>query len=149
MMTPTPHENDSSFLPSSVVTAAPHNVSDSFTAATCQQDVSDHFQVNDGVIRFGTKQAGDVSLTLGLRHTGNMPDNKNPSFSVRDFGDFQTAFVASLFINQLIIVYFCLLIYWNMFYSSLHKLLKFLLCIPSRKKKRSTHKLIYLAIKVL
>ncbi|CAF2049637.1 BnaA09g41850D [Brassica napus] len=88
MMTPTPHENDSSFLPSSVVTAAPHSVSDAFTAATCQQDVSDHFQVNDGVIRFGTKQAGDVSLTLGLRHTGNMPDNKNPSFSVRDFGDF-------------------------------------------------------------
>ncbi|KAF2617834.1 hypothetical protein F2Q68_00042036 [Brassica cretica] len=88
MMTPTPHENDSSFLPSSVVTAAPHSVSDSFTAATCQQDVSDHFQVNDSVIRFGTKQAGDVSLTLGLRHTGNMPDNKNPSFSVRDFGDF-------------------------------------------------------------
>ncbi|CAN6979435.1 unnamed protein product [Brassica rapa subsp. trilocularis] len=88
MMTPTPHENDSSFLPSSVVTAAPHSVSDAFTAATCQQDVNDHFQVNDGVIRFGAKQAGDVSLTLGLRHTGNMPDNKNPSFSVRDFGDF-------------------------------------------------------------
>ncbi|CAH8367963.1 unnamed protein product [Eruca vesicaria subsp. sativa] len=87
MMTPTPHENDSSFLPS-VVTAARHSVSDAFTTVTCQQDVSNHFQVNDGVIRFGTKQAGDVSLTLGLRHTGNMPDNKNPSFSVRDFGDF-------------------------------------------------------------
>ncbi|KAL7141261.1 hypothetical protein ABFS83_08G041700 [Erythranthe nasuta] len=34
-------------------------------------------------IRFGAN-AGDVSLTLGLRHAGNMPE-KNP-FSVRDFG---------------------------------------------------------------
>ncbi|VVB08818.1 unnamed protein product [Arabis nemorensis] len=89
-MTSTPHENDSSFLSS--VAAASHGVSDSFTVATCQQDGSD-FHVDDGVnvIRFGTKQAGDVSLTLGLRHAGNMPDhsnNKNPSFSVRDFGDF-------------------------------------------------------------
>ncbi|KAF8083493.1 hypothetical protein N665_0770s0015 [Sinapis alba] len=89
MMTSTPHENDSSSLPpsTSVATAAPLGVSGAFTVATCQQDVSD-FHVEDGVIRFGTKQAGDVSLTLGLRHTGNMPDNKNPSFSVRDFGDF-------------------------------------------------------------
>ncbi|KAG2308183.1 hypothetical protein Bca52824_027931 [Brassica carinata] len=89
MMTSTPHENDSSSLPpsTSVATAAPLGVSGAFTVATCQQGVSD-FHVEDGVIRFGTKQAGDVSLTLGLRHTGNMPDNKNPSFSVRDFGDF-------------------------------------------------------------
>ncbi|XP_059623747.1 BEL1-like homeodomain protein 4 isoform X2 [Cornus florida] len=35
------------------------------------------------LIRFGTN-AGDVSLTLGLRHAGNLPEN-NP-FSVRDFG---------------------------------------------------------------
>ncbi|KAG8384506.1 hypothetical protein BUALT_Bualt04G0125000 [Buddleja alternifolia] len=35
------------------------------------------------LIRFGTN-AGDVSLTLGLRHAGNLPE-KN-SFSVRDFG---------------------------------------------------------------
>ncbi|KAF8050279.1 hypothetical protein N665_2010s0002 [Sinapis alba] len=89
MMTSTPHENDSSSLPpsTSVATAPPLGVSGAFTVATCQQGVSD-FHVEDGVIRFGTKQAGDVSLTLGLRHTGNMPDNKNPSFSVRDFGDF-------------------------------------------------------------
>ncbi|KAJ4844866.1 hypothetical protein Tsubulata_004357 [Turnera subulata] len=38
------------------------------------------------LIRFGTTAAaGDVSLTLGLRHAGNMPE-KNPAFSVRDFG---------------------------------------------------------------
>ncbi|KAG6775811.1 hypothetical protein POTOM_019307 [Populus tomentosa] len=37
------------------------------------------------LIRFGTSTAGDVSLTLGLRHAGNVPD-KSPTFSVRDFG---------------------------------------------------------------
>lgn len=86
-MTLTHHESDSSFLPS--IAAASHGGSDAFTVATCQQDVSD-FHVDDGgvnVIRFGTKQSGDVSLTLGLRHSGNIPD-KNTSFSVRDFGDF-------------------------------------------------------------
>lgn len=35
------------------------------------------------LISFGTA-TGDVSLTLGLRHTGNLPE-KSP-FSVRDFG---------------------------------------------------------------
>ncbi|XP_061374443.1 BEL1-like homeodomain protein 4 [Gastrolobium bilobum] len=39
--------------------------------------------IGSTLIRFGTT-AGDVSLTLGLRHAGNMPD-KSP-FSVRDFG---------------------------------------------------------------
>ncbi|KAJ6398496.1 hypothetical protein OIU77_019318 [Salix suchowensis] len=33
----------------------------------------------------GPPAAGDVSLTLGLRHAGNMPE-KSPTFSVRDFG---------------------------------------------------------------
>lgn len=37
------------------------------------------------LIRFGTT-SGDVSLTLGLRHAGNVPE-KNP-FSVRGFGGF-------------------------------------------------------------
>lgn len=38
------------------------------------------------LIRFGTT-AGDVSLTLGLRHAGgNLPDKAPPPFSVRDFG---------------------------------------------------------------
>lgn len=37
------------------------------------------------LVRFGTT-TGDVSLTLGLRHAGNIPDN-NPSFSLRsEFG---------------------------------------------------------------
>lgn len=39
--------------------------------------------IGSTLIRFGTA-AGDVSLTLGLRHAGNMPE-KTP-FSVRDFG---------------------------------------------------------------
>ncbi|XP_050205987.1 BEL1-like homeodomain protein 4 [Mercurialis annua] len=41
------------------------------------------------IIRFGTTSgaaAGDVSLTLGLRHAGNMPEKTN-AFSVRDFGN--------------------------------------------------------------
>ncbi|XWS29337.1 hypothetical protein CRYUN_Cryun24cG0020400 [Craigia yunnanensis] len=40
--------------------------------------------IGSTLIRFGTT-AGDVSLTLGLRHVGNMPE-KSSSFSVRDFG---------------------------------------------------------------
>lgn len=35
------------------------------------------------LIRFGSS-AGDVSLTLGLRHAGNLPETS--TFSVRDFG---------------------------------------------------------------
>ncbi|KAJ6682063.1 BEL1-LIKE HOMEODOMAIN PROTEIN 2 [Salix koriyanagi] len=44
---------------------------------------ADH--IGSTLIRFGTPAAGDVSLTLGLRHAGNMPE-KSPTFSVRDFG---------------------------------------------------------------
>ncbi|XP_028760438.1 BEL1-like homeodomain protein 4 [Neltuma alba] len=40
--------------------------------------------IGSTLIRFGTT-AGDVSLTLGLRHAGNIPE-KAPPFSVRDFG---------------------------------------------------------------
>ncbi|OIV92900.1 hypothetical protein TanjilG_01034 [Lupinus angustifolius] len=39
--------------------------------------------IGSNLIRFGTI-AGDVSLTLGLRHDGNMPQKTR--FSVRDFG---------------------------------------------------------------
>lgn len=39
--------------------------------------------IGSTLIRFGAS-AGDVSLTLGLRHAGNLPE-KSP-FSVRDFG---------------------------------------------------------------
>lgn len=34
-----------------------------------------------------TGKNNDVSLTLGLRHAGNFPENTSNSFSVRDFGD--------------------------------------------------------------
>lgn len=40
--------------------------------------------IGSTLFRFGTT-TGDVSLTLGLRHAGNMPE-KSSSFSVRDFG---------------------------------------------------------------
>ncbi|KAG4114797.1 hypothetical protein ERO13_D12G067400v2 [Gossypium hirsutum] len=40
--------------------------------------------IGSTLIRFGTT-TGDVSLTLGLRHAGNMPENTS-SFSVRDVG---------------------------------------------------------------
>ncbi|XVE82694.1 hypothetical protein DITRI_Ditri16bG0026400 [Diplodiscus trichospermus] len=40
--------------------------------------------IGSTLIRFGST-AGDVSLTLGLRHAGNMPEESS-SFSVRDFG---------------------------------------------------------------
>lgn len=40
--------------------------------------------IGSTLISFGANTTGDVSLTLGLRHVGNMPE-KNP-FSVRDFG---------------------------------------------------------------
>ncbi|KAJ6419995.1 hypothetical protein OIU84_030006 [Salix udensis] len=41
--------------------------------------------IGSTLLRFGTTTAGDVSLTLGLRHAGKMPE-KSPPFSVRDFG---------------------------------------------------------------
>jgi len=40
--------------------------------------------IGSTLIRFGTNTSGDVSLTLGLRHAGNLPD-KTP-FSLTDFG---------------------------------------------------------------
>ncbi|TYJ47322.1 hypothetical protein E1A91_A02G181400v1 [Gossypium mustelinum] len=45
---------------------------------------ADNTDIGSTLIRFGTT-GGDVSLTLGLRHAGNMPD-KASSFSVTDFG---------------------------------------------------------------
>ncbi|XP_047310065.1 BEL1-like homeodomain protein 2 [Impatiens glandulifera] len=44
---------------------------------------ADQIMGNSTLIRFGAS-SGDVSLTLGLRHVGNLPE-KNP-FSVTDFG---------------------------------------------------------------
>ncbi|ESQ53407.1 hypothetical protein EUTSA_v10024509mg [Eutrema salsugineum] len=91
------YENDPSslLLPSSsysdAAAVSSYGGSASFSAvATCQQGVGGFDDTDiDGVnvIRFGTNPTGDVSLTLGLRHAGNMPD-KDPSFCVRDFGGF-------------------------------------------------------------
>lgn len=33
--------------------------------------------IGSGAVKFGTTTTGDVSLTLGLRHTGNMPENNS------------------------------------------------------------------------
>ncbi|XVF59553.1 hypothetical protein PTKIN_Ptkin07bG0285300 [Pterospermum kingtungense] len=41
--------------------------------------------IGSTLIRFGTT-SGDVSLTLGLRHAGNIPEKTSSAFSVRDFG---------------------------------------------------------------
>lgn len=72
-------ENDPSFIPiSTFPESAPAASSHSFPAMRDHQS-----DIGATLIRFGTN-AGDVSLTLGLRHTGNMPE-KSP-FSVRDFG---------------------------------------------------------------
>lgn len=46
-------------------------------------DQQSNADIGSTLIRFGTN-SGDVSLTLGLRHAGNLPE-KSP-FSVRDFG---------------------------------------------------------------
>ncbi|GMI68117.1 BEL1-like homeodomain 2, SAWTOOTH 1 [Hibiscus trionum] len=46
--------------------------------------ITGNTDIGSTLIRFGTR-AGDISLTLGLRHAGNMPD-KASSFSVTDFG---------------------------------------------------------------
>ncbi|KAK8652964.1 hypothetical protein V6N13_126985 [Hibiscus sabdariffa] len=46
--------------------------------------IAGNTDIGSTLIRLGTT-SGDVSLTLGLRHAGNMPD-KASSFSVTDFG---------------------------------------------------------------
>ncbi|KAL2459097.1 BEL1-like homeodomain protein 4 [Forsythia ovata] len=43
--------------------------------------------VSTGLVRLGSSQAGgDVSLTLGLRHSGNVPRNRMSQLSISDFG---------------------------------------------------------------
>ncbi|KAK7263041.1 hypothetical protein RJT34_30625 [Clitoria ternatea] len=72
------------------VTPPPHLNRSMVAEDTCRHLVttdygttSDSSNIGSTLIRFGTT-AGDVSLTLGLRHAGNIPE-KTP-FSVRDFG---------------------------------------------------------------
>ena len=89
------YENDpsSSSHSNAAAVVSSYGGSTAFSAiATCQQGVGGFADADmDGdnnVIRFGTiNPTGDVSLTLGLRHAGNIPD-KNASFCVRDFGGF-------------------------------------------------------------
>ncbi|KAG2244894.1 hypothetical protein Bca52824_093269 [Brassica carinata] len=89
------YENDpsSSSYSNAAAVVSSYGGSTAFSAiaTTCQQGVGGFDDAdmdgNNNVIRFGTNPTGDVSLTLGLRHAGNMPDN-NASFCVRDFGGF-------------------------------------------------------------
>lgn len=56
--------------------------------AACRRSgivTSANAEMGSTLIRFGTS-AGDVSLTLGLRHAGNLPEKSSSTFSVRDFG---------------------------------------------------------------
>lgn len=86
------HDNDPSFIainrqPFSdnqskpPQTAASSTVAHSFAAMHDEQ--GSNADVGPTLIRFGTS-SGDVSLTLGLRHAGNLPEKSQ--FSVRDFG---------------------------------------------------------------
>lgn len=54
-----------------------------FTAVNAVDLVADPNAVNTAA--FGSQQAGDVSLTLGLRHSENVP-RKPAQFQLRDFG---------------------------------------------------------------
>uniref|UniRef100_A0A162AK02 Homeobox domain-containing protein n=1 Tax=Daucus carota subsp. sativus TaxID=79200 RepID=A0A162AK02_DAUCS len=77
---PPSHLYSASTTPLSTVTC--HRRGDpEYTAAPNAEDHSNN--MGSTLISFGANATGDVSLTLGLRHVGNMPE-KNP-FSVRDF----------------------------------------------------------------
>ncbi|CAI9777811.1 unnamed protein product [Fraxinus pennsylvanica] len=47
--------------------------------------ISTNEGVNAGLVRLGSTLAGDVSLTLGLRHPGNVPRNRMSQLSISDF----------------------------------------------------------------
>ncbi|XP_052196474.1 BEL1-like homeodomain protein 2 [Diospyros lotus] len=83
-------------LPPSIIQSYPVILQDSDTcrrgtvlcadysgAAAATSGTTENAEMGSPLIRFGTS-GGDVSLTLGLRHAGNLPE-KSP-FSVRDFG---------------------------------------------------------------
>ncbi|KAI3503169.1 hypothetical protein L1887_31606 [Cichorium endivia] len=66
--------------------AVPPSFTATHDADTCRRGSipgNDATEIGSTLIRFGTT-AGDVSLTLGLRHAGNLPEKT--SFTVRDFG---------------------------------------------------------------
>lgn len=78
---PPTHLYSSSNTPLSTVTCR-RGDPEYVTAGSNADDISNN--TGSTLISFGANTTGDVSLTLGLRHVGNMPE-KNP-FSVRDFG---------------------------------------------------------------
>ncbi|KAL3833412.1 hypothetical protein ACJIZ3_008148 [Penstemon smallii] len=88
---PPPSENDPSFVAAINRPQQQQQQQQSFPvmqdADTCRNPVS--ADMESTLIRFGTS-AGDVSLTLGLRHAGNLPEKSSSTtptpFSVRDFG---------------------------------------------------------------
>lgn len=75
------HENDPSFV--SFNTSETHPLPTSSAAApTAAMHDTEACRKQPAGIRFVTS-SGDVSLTLGLRHAGNVPEKS--SFSVREF----------------------------------------------------------------
>ncbi|CAH8314750.1 unnamed protein product [Eruca vesicaria subsp. sativa] len=74
------YENDPSSSYTNFAAVSSYAGSTAFSAvATCQKGTGgfdDTDMDGDNVIRFGTNPTGDVSLTLGLRHVGNMPDQR-------------------------------------------------------------------------
>ena len=74
------YENDPSSSYTNVAAVSSYAGSTAFSAvATCQKGIGgfDDTDMDGGnVIRFGTNPTGDVSLTLGLRHVSNMPDQR-------------------------------------------------------------------------
>ncbi|XP_047960182.1 BEL1-like homeodomain protein 4 [Salvia hispanica] len=81
-------ENDPSFIAINRQCYTDNNGASASTSAAADdcrdmQVAGSADNIGSTVIRFGAN-AGDVSLTLGLRHAGNLPE-KSP-FSIRDFG---------------------------------------------------------------
>ncbi|KAI3665763.1 hypothetical protein L6452_44394 [Arctium lappa] len=80
----TPTTTGNTTIPPSFSAATTNDADVTCRRGNILDDVDDDVDdMGSTLIRFGTT-AGDVSLTLGLRHAGNLPE-KN-SFSVRDFG---------------------------------------------------------------
>ncbi|KAL8471962.1 hypothetical protein ACS0TY_029268 [Phlomoides rotata] len=92
-ITPLPPNNDNdpsfnpinrqSFSENQSKPPPPSSSSAAHSFATMHDDQGSNADVGPTLIRFGTS-SGDVSLTLGLRHAGNLPEKSQ--FSVRDFG---------------------------------------------------------------
>lgn len=83
-------ENQAKLPYSATTTAMAPPLNQSFQAtysSSTMTTTSGNVDSGSTLIRFGTT-AGDVSLTLGLRHAGNLPDKSKTTtpFSVRDFG---------------------------------------------------------------